>query len=127
MTSEIRKLKQNMLQNYYLGNHSKQNFLLVIKFFYQRFSVKKSVPRNFAKFRGKYLCQSIFFYKVDKKETLAQVFSGEFCEISKNTFFTEHFLTIVSEISCINLKETRNLYFCVTPKNHRLMFVSRKH
>ena len=25
-----------------------------------------------------------------KKETLAQVFSGEFCEISQNTFSTEH-------------------------------------
>ena len=25
-----------------------------------------------------------------KKETLAQVFSCEFCQISKNTFFTEH-------------------------------------
>ena len=25
-----------------------------------------------------------------KKETRAQVFSSEFCEISKNTFFTEH-------------------------------------
>ena len=25
-----------------------------------------------------------------KKETLAQAFSCEFCEISKNTFFTEH-------------------------------------
>ena len=25
-----------------------------------------------------------------KIETLAQVFSGEFCKISKNTFFTEH-------------------------------------
>ena len=25
-----------------------------------------------------------------KKETLAQVFSCEFCEIPKNTFFTEH-------------------------------------
>ena len=25
------------------------------------------------------------------KETLAQVFSCEFCEISKNTFFKEHF------------------------------------
>ena len=25
-----------------------------------------------------------------KKETLAQVFSCEFCEISKNAFFTEH-------------------------------------
>ena len=24
------------------------------------------------------------------KETLAQLFSCEFCEISKNTFFTEH-------------------------------------
>ena len=29
----------------------------------------------------------IFFIK---KVTLAQVFSCEFCEISKNTFFTEH-------------------------------------
>ena len=28
-----------------------------------------------------------------KKETLAQVFSCEFCEISKNTFFTEHVWT----------------------------------
>ena len=27
-----------------------------------------------------------------KKGTLAQVFSCEFCEISKNTFFTEHLL-----------------------------------
>ena len=25
-----------------------------------------------------------------KKETLAQVFSCEYCEISKNKFFTEH-------------------------------------
>ena len=25
-----------------------------------------------------------------KKETLAQVFSGEFCKISNNTFFREH-------------------------------------
>ena len=28
-----------------------------------------------------------------KKETLAQVFSCEFCQISKNTFFTEHLWT----------------------------------
>ena len=28
-----------------------------------------------------------------KKETLAQVFSCEFCEISKNAFFTEHLWT----------------------------------
>ena len=30
------------------------------------------------------------------KETLAQVFSCEFCEISKNTFFTEHVLSTAS-------------------------------
>ena len=32
-----------------------------------------------------------------KKETLAQVFSCEFCKISKNTFFTEHLRTTASE------------------------------
>ena len=32
-----------------------------------------------------------------KKETLAQVFSCEFCEISKNTFITEHLWTTASE------------------------------
>ena len=49
---------------------------------------------NFAKFTGKHLCQSLFFNKVAgaacnfiKKETLAQMFSCEFCEIFKNTFF----------------------------------------
>ena len=33
------------------------------------------------------------------KETLAQVFSCEFCEISKNTFFTEHLWTTASATS----------------------------
>ena len=33
-----------------------------------------------------------------KKETLAQLFSCEFCEISKNTFFTEHFWATASGI-----------------------------
>ena len=31
-----------------------------------------------------------------KKKTLAQVFSCEFCEISKNTFFIEHLWTAAS-------------------------------
>ena len=31
-----------------------------------------------------------------KKESLTQVFSCEFCEISKNTFFTEHLRATVS-------------------------------
>ena len=58
---------------------------------------KKGVLRNFTKFTGKHLCQSFSFNKAAgpeacnfiKKETLAQVLSCEFCEISKkeNIFF----------------------------------------
>ena len=54
---------------------------------------KKGVLRNFAKFTGKHLCQNLFFNKVAglacnliKKEILAQLFSFEFCKISKNTY-----------------------------------------
>ena len=48
---------------------------------------RKSVLRNFAEFTGKHLCQSLLF---NKEETLALVFSCEFCELFKSTFFTEH-------------------------------------
>ena len=47
---------------------------------------KKCVLTNFTKFTGKHLCQSPFFNRL-LKETLAQVLSCEFCEISKSTFF----------------------------------------
>ena len=50
---------------------------------HQRCSMKKGVLRNFAKFTGKHLCQSLFF--------------NNFLEISKNTFFTEHLWTTGSE------------------------------
>ena len=67
----------------------------------------KGGPRNFTKCTGKHLCQSFFFNKVAglrpeacnfiKNEALAQVFFCEFCEISKNTLFTEHLWTTASE------------------------------
>ena len=47
--------------------------------------IKKGVLKNFSKFTGKHLCQSLFFNI--QKETLAQVFYREFCEIFKNIFF----------------------------------------
>ena len=47
---------------------------------------KKGFLRNFAKFIGKHLCRPGTLFK----KRLAPVFSCEFCEISKNTFFTEH-------------------------------------
>ena len=55
---------------------------------------KKGVLKNFTKFKGNHVCQRLFFRVSDlrpatflKKETLAQMFSCEFYEISKNTFF----------------------------------------
>ena len=60
---------------------------------------QKGVLKNFAKFKEKLLCQSLFFNKVAslrtatslKKETLPQVFSFEFLKILKNNFFYRTF------------------------------------
>ena len=74
-------------------------------------SVKRGVLRNVTKFAGKHLDQiagkhldqTLFLNNVAakacnfiKKESLSQVFSYEFCEISKNTFFTEQLRTTAS-------------------------------
>ena len=69
-----------------------------------RCSVKKCVLKNFAKFTGNHPCGSLFLNKVAdfsyfldqntvkkgtlNKETLANVFSCQFCRIFKNTFFS---------------------------------------
>ena len=51
------------------------------------------------------MCQNLFLKKFagnackfTEKETLAQVFSCEFFEISKNTFFTEHVWAAASDL-----------------------------
>ena len=56
-------------------------------------------------------CASLFLRKLQasglrpiKKETLAHVFSCEFCEIFKNTFFTEHLRTLLHEGKLIAFK-----------------------
>ena len=76
---------------------------------YQSCSIKKGVLRNFPKFTGKHLCQSLFFNKVAGlrpstllKKSLAQVFSCELCEFSKNTFFYRTHLVAASGISLID-------------------------
>ena len=48
---------------------------------------KKGVLRNFAKFTGKHLCQRLFINKVAGLACNCEF--CEFCEISKNAFFTE--------------------------------------
>ena len=57
---------------------------------HQRCSVRKGVLRNLAKLIGKHLCQSLSFNKVAG--------SAQFCEISKNTFFTERHWATASVI-----------------------------
>ena len=74
-----------------------------------RCSIKKVVLKNFAKFTGKYRARASFWMKLQAsglqlylKKTLTQVFSCEFCQISKNTFFTEHLWMTASAISLHN-------------------------
>ena len=52
-----------------------------------------------------------------KRETLAQVFSCEFCEIFKNTFFTEQLWTTASELN----PKCFFFYFFLSGKLNRLV------
>ena len=97
----------------------------VLRSSYRRCSLKKGILKNFAKFTGKHLCRS-FFYQRDsdtgvfswilrsfqehlfyitapsnyvcllKRELHALMLSYEFCKISQNSIFIEHFVEIVS-------------------------------
>ena len=68
---------QRLDSNFTRGNHRKC-------------SMKKGVLKNYAIFTGKHPCQSFFLScNFIKNETLIQRYSCEFCEIFKNTFFTE--------------------------------------
>ena len=64
-----------------------------------RCSMRKGVLKVFAKFKGIHLCRSHSFNKCKflKKEIPMQLFSCEFCEIFKNTFFIENLQATASE------------------------------
>ena len=67
---------------------------------------KKGILRNFLKFTGKDLRQSLFFLACNfvKKETLTQLFSCEFCTISNSTFSSEVvYVTIGNPAFCLAL------------------------
>ena len=60
--------------------------------------LRKSCSWKFPKIHRKTPVPRLFFNKTllknfIKKESLAQLFSSEFCEIPKNTFLTEHIRT----------------------------------
>ena len=106
----ISKLTPNNFKCLAIGNHGTIVNLRVIAAFWNQggFShrssrlevfLKKRVLKSFTKFTGKHLWQILFFNKVTglrpatlfKKKTLAQVFSCEFCKITKNTCFKNIF------------------------------------
>ena len=64
----------------------KQNLPIFLTFSDHNVKKQKQPPEVFCKKSCNFI----------KKESLAQVFSCEFCEISKNTFFTEHVWATVS-------------------------------
>ena len=67
---------------------------------HQRCSVKKGVLRNFAKFTGRHLCQSLFFIKVAglrpatllKKRLWRRNFPVSFAKFLRTPLFIEHLL-----------------------------------
>ena len=82
---------------------------------------KKSVMSNFAEFTRKHLRRNLLFYRVKlsrsatvdlfiKCESLAQVFSCEFCKICKNTVFAEHYrrLLLIAAVSIVVKGELAN-------------------
>ena len=61
-------------------------------------SIRKGILRNFTKFHRKTPVPRPDACNFIKKETMVQVFSCEFCEISKNIFFTEHLRATASRL-----------------------------
>ena len=72
---------------------TKQNALKVLAMFFDPLSFQKQPQEEFYKKRGPRPEARNFI----KKEARTQVFLCEFCEISKNTFFTETLWTTTSE------------------------------
>ena len=71
--------------------------------------LKKGVLRNFAKFTGKHLCQSLFFNKVAglrpatllKKRLWHKCFPVNFSRFLRTSFLTEHLRWLLLMVLCI--------------------------
>ena len=91
---------------------------------------KKSVLRDFAKFTGKHLCQSLFINNFADHVTLAQVFTVNFAKFWRTPFLTEHlwWLPLVLQNRCfykfpdINQKISvlKSLFNTVRPEGPKL-------
>ena len=82
--------KNNEARQIVTGSYKKK---CIFKSSHRNCSTKKVVVRKFINFIGKHLCWALQLYW---KGTPTQVFSCEFCEIFKNTYFEEHLRTTAS-------------------------------
>ena len=60
---------------------------------------KKGALRNFAKFTGKHLCQSLFLNKVEKRDSGVFLFPANFAKFLRTPFLTEHLRWLLLFIS----------------------------
>ena len=100
---------------------------------HRRFSVKKGVLRNFAKFTGKHLCQRLFFNKVAglglgsatllKKRLWHRCFQVNFAKFLRTPFLIEHVWTsafVFTTLFRVNItvrtrsNSTKKLYWLFT-------------
>ena len=97
-----------------ISQKSCEDFLVPITSSCPELFWKKGFLRNFTKFTEKRLRQILFFNNEIQKLTLAQVFSCEFCEITKK-FFTENVKTNNllkdNNISLLNISFSNNISF----------------
>ena len=79
---------------------------------------KTGVLKNFAKFTAKHLCDSLFFNEVAALRIfINRYFPDKFCEVFKNTFFTEHLRWLRLGISIKNLNLFKLLSFSFLSQN----------
>ena len=77
----LREPNANQIDDNSVGRFLNAKIILLDNTFHRMCCV-----RNFGKFTGKHPSACSFI----KNETLSQVFSSEFCEISESTFYAEH-------------------------------------
>ena len=79
-------------------------------------SVKKGVLRNFTKFSGKRLCQSLFFNKVVGLRLLHRCFPVNFVKFLRTPFYIEHIWWLLLNI------HIDTAYLLTTRANYKKFF-----
>ena len=86
----------------------------IIRNSHQRCSMRKSVLRNFSKYKGKHLHQSLFFNKVVR--LWHRCFPVNFVKFLRANFYIEHLWATASE--SININYIINCYFFIGLLHH---------